>query len=163
MRLLQMSFSGAVLIIVIAAVRAAAVNVLPKKTFLILWGIALFRLLMPCSVPCVFSIYTLLNPGMSVFTEAESEGNAQTSVNRLVPADQDILYEQSDGLLRQSERFAPLISLARVLWLTGMALCSLFFASSYLYWRYGKGFRFWSDSPTGLRRRSRTGFLGLLS
>lgn len=136
MRLLQMSFSGAVLIIVIAAVRAAAVNVLPKKTFLILWGIALFRLLMPCSVPCVFSIYTLLNPGMSVFTEAESEGNAQTSVNRLVPADQDILYEQSDGLLRQSERFAPLISLARVLWLTGMALCSLFFASSYLYWRY---------------------------
>jgi len=136
MRLLQMSFSGAVLIIVIAAVRAMAVNVLPKKTFLILWGIVLFRLLIPYSVPFPFSVYTLLNPGISVFTNAESEGNAQTSVDGMLPADRDILYEQSDGLLRQSEKFASLASLARVLWLIGVALCSLFFASSYFYWRY---------------------------
>lgn len=130
MRLLQMSFSGAVLIIVIVAVRAAAVNVLPKKTFMILWGIALFRLLMPYSVPCACSVYTLLTPGMSVFTDTESEGNAQTVVAGLFPAVRDILYEQ------QSEKFASLIFVARVLWLIGVALCSLFFASSYFYWRY---------------------------
>lgn len=128
MRLLQMSFSGAVLIIVIAAVRAVAVNVLPKKTFLILWGIALFRLLMPCSVPCAFSVYTLLNPEMPAFTDAESEGNAQASVDGLYPAVCGILHEQS-------EKSASLISLARVLWLIGAAFCSLFFAGSYFYWR----------------------------
>lgn len=131
-----MSFSGAVLIIVIAAVRAVAVNVLPKKTFLILWGIALFRLLIPYFVPSPFSVYTLLPPGISILTDAESEGTAQTSVSGLFPTDRDILHEQSDGLLRQSGRFAPLISLARVLWLIGATLCSLFFVSSYLYWRY---------------------------
>lgn len=129
MRLLQMSFSGAVLIIVIAAVRAVAVNVLPKKTFLILWGIALLRLLMPCSVPCAFSVYTLLNPEMPAFTDAESEGNAQASVDGLYPAVCDIWHEQS-------EKFASLVSLARVLWLIGAAFCSLFFVGSYFYWRY---------------------------
>lgn len=36
MSLLQMSMSGAVMILVIAAIRTLAINYLPKKTFLIL-------------------------------------------------------------------------------------------------------------------------------
>lgn len=42
--LLRMSLSGGILIIMIAAVRFLAVNRLPKKYFMMLWGVALLRL-----------------------------------------------------------------------------------------------------------------------
>lgn len=41
MSLLQMSFSGAILILAIVVIRALAINRLPKKTFLALWGCAI--------------------------------------------------------------------------------------------------------------------------
>ena len=47
MSLLQMIFSGAVLVIAIVVIRAMAINILPKRTFLILWGVVLLRLLVP--------------------------------------------------------------------------------------------------------------------
>ncbi len=60
MSLLQMSFAGAVMILAIIVIRALAVNLLPKKTFLALWGIAVARLLLPFSVPSAFSVYSLI-------------------------------------------------------------------------------------------------------
>ena len=45
MSLLQMSFLGTVIILLIVVLRAVLINRLPKKTFLILWWIALIRLL----------------------------------------------------------------------------------------------------------------------
>ena len=51
MSLLQMSVSGAAMILVITVLRALAINRLPKKTFLALWGAALVRLLVPFSLP----------------------------------------------------------------------------------------------------------------
>ena len=44
MSLLQMSFLGTVIILLIVVLRAVLINRLPKKTFLILWWIALIRL-----------------------------------------------------------------------------------------------------------------------
>ena len=60
MNLLKMSFSGGILILVIIIIRAIAGNRLPKRTFLILWTIAFLRLLIPFSVPAVFSAYSLM-------------------------------------------------------------------------------------------------------
>lgn len=57
--LLQMSFSAAVIILLIIFIRAILINRLPKKIFLVLWMIALVRLLMPLSVSSPFSIYSL--------------------------------------------------------------------------------------------------------
>ena len=62
MSLLQMSFSGTVMILAVLAVRAAALHRLPKRTFVLLWGLALLRLLVPVAVPSAYSIYTLLSP-----------------------------------------------------------------------------------------------------
>ena len=59
MGLLQMSLSGAVMIIAIIVIRALAINHLPKKTFLILWGIVLLRLMVPFSIPSALSVYSL--------------------------------------------------------------------------------------------------------
>lgn len=60
MSLLQLSFSGAVLILAITLIRAVAINRLPKKVFLILWEISMIRLLLPFSIPSIFSVYSLL-------------------------------------------------------------------------------------------------------
>ncbi len=59
MSLLQMSFSGAVMILAIVVIRALALHKLPKKAFLVLWGVALVRLMVPYSVPSAFSVYSL--------------------------------------------------------------------------------------------------------
>ena len=60
MSLMAMSISGAVLILVILAMRAGLKGWLPKRTFAVLWMVALIRLLIPFSVPSSWSAYTLL-------------------------------------------------------------------------------------------------------
>lgn len=50
MGIIQMSITGAILILVIALVRQIAIHKLPKITFVILWGIVLLRLLIPFSL-----------------------------------------------------------------------------------------------------------------
>lgn len=59
MSLLQMSLAGGVMILVITVIRALAMDHVPKRTFPVLWGIALFRLLIPLSLPSALSIYSL--------------------------------------------------------------------------------------------------------
>jgi len=49
--LTQMSVSAGALILIAALLRAVFLNRLPKAAFLALWGIALFRLLVPVAVP----------------------------------------------------------------------------------------------------------------
>lgn len=61
MTLWEMSFYAAVLIIAIIAIRAIAVNRLPKKTFLVLWGVVVIRLLIPFAVSSQLSVYNLAN------------------------------------------------------------------------------------------------------
>ncbi len=51
MSFLQMSLHGAVMIAVITFLRALTLNQVPKKTFLVLWALALVRLLVPFSLP----------------------------------------------------------------------------------------------------------------
>lgn len=65
MSLLQMSFSGAVMIAAVIVIRAFAINRLPKRTFLILWGIVLLRLLVPFSVPSALSVYSLMEQNIT--------------------------------------------------------------------------------------------------
>ena len=59
MSLLGMSFTGAVIILVVTVIRALVIYQVPKKTFMILWGITLVRLLIPFSVPSALSVYTI--------------------------------------------------------------------------------------------------------
>ncbi len=60
MSLLQMSFYGAVIILAVLLLRAATLHRLPKNTFLILWGIALLRLLVPFEIASGYSVYSVL-------------------------------------------------------------------------------------------------------
>ncbi len=84
MSLLQMSYSGAVMIGVVIVIRALTINRLPKRTFLILWGIVLLRLMVPFSIPSAFSVYSLI------------ERNIALDALIPVPAEQ-VLFAESDG------------------------------------------------------------------
>jgi len=74
MTLLKMSFYGAVIILVILILRAFTLHKLPKRAFLILWAVALVRLLVPFEISSGLSLYSLLPeaPGeLPLFTEQE--------------------------------------------------------------------------------------------
>lgn len=59
MTLLNMSLYGAVIILAVIIIRAFTLHKLPKQTFLILWTVALLRLLIPFEIPSGFSLYSL--------------------------------------------------------------------------------------------------------
>lgn len=61
MDLLQMSLSGAVLILCVMAIRVLTIHKLPKATFPVLWDIVLFRLLVPFSLPSEFGVCSLVD------------------------------------------------------------------------------------------------------
>ncbi|MCI5773018.1 MAG: M56 family metallopeptidase [Erysipelotrichaceae bacterium] len=61
MSLVNMSISASIMIIVILLIRTVTIFKMPKHTFVILWYIVLFRLLIPFSIPSHFSIYSFLN------------------------------------------------------------------------------------------------------
>lgn len=72
MSLLQMSFAGGVMILAVIVIRALTINLLPKKTFGMLWGIVVVRLLIPFSVSSTFSVYSLLGVHASAIDAAKS-------------------------------------------------------------------------------------------
>lgn len=74
MSLMEMSVSGAVLILVILAVRAALWDRLPKRTFVALWLVALIRLLVPVSVPSAWSAYSLMQNMIAGNTQQSGAG-----------------------------------------------------------------------------------------
>ena len=93
MSLLQMSMRGSVIILAVIMIRALLLDKLPKKTFLFLWGIALFRLTVPFSVSSELSVYSLLqrNPGIAkVMDERAYDGQEvsgrQDDPGRMIPA-----------------------------------------------------------------------------
>ena len=100
--LLQMSFSGAVFILVIILLRAVAINRLPKKMFLILWGIALIRLLAPFSVSSSVSIYSII--GRIPIQQSSQQALQQAYSEQWQQSD---LSRQSQPLQQQSEQSYP--------------------------------------------------------
>ena len=73
MTLLKMSIYGAVIILAIIIIRAFTLHKLPKKTFLILWAVALVRLLVPFEISSGFSVYSLLPEVPEEFSLAETD------------------------------------------------------------------------------------------
>ena len=57
--MLEMTLSGALLIMVIALIRVLGMHKLPKRAFMVLWCIALFQLTIPFSIPSQASIFNL--------------------------------------------------------------------------------------------------------
>ena len=126
MSLLQMSFLGTVIMLLIVVLRAVLINRLPKKTFLILWWIALIRLLVPFSIKSVTSIYSLLQ---SIYSDINPVRTAQTTTFLPIHGN---MPEIANGLSEAMVQRTESISILSVIWLAGLLLCFGFFAVSYI-------------------------------
>ena len=130
MSLLQMSFSGAILILTIMVIRLLAINKLPKKTFLFLWGIAILRLLLPISIPSVWSVYSFFSQNASEHT---LNGIPMENVIPVTPREPFIPHNETPTL--PAEHVSH-ISVWSIVWCVGMVLCFTFFTISYLHCRF---------------------------
>ena len=125
MSLLQMSFAGGVMILAITVIRALAINRLPKKTFLALWGIAVVRLLLPFSFPSAFSVYSLLGSHVSGIDVAES------------PLAVALMPVEVVG--HKATVSTNIISVWVVAWAAGALICALVFGVA--YWKCRQEFQ----------------------
>jgi len=134
MNLLQMSFTGGVLIAVITVLRAATLSRLPKKAFLALWAVVLVRLLVPFSLPSVFSVYTYVEPvpAPALAQPVRPVQPVQTPVQ--VPA------VSAPGVTTPAPEpeAEPLVPVEILLWGLGAGVCLAYFGFS--YWKCRREF-----------------------
>ena len=129
MSFLQMSLAGAVMILVITVLRALAMNRVPKRTFPVLWGCVLVRLLVPFSLPFGLSIYSILGRKTAPVTV-----DAPAAVMPVVPAGQAAAAAQQAAVTAGTAA-----SVWSIVWLAGMLLCAAFFAAA--YWSCSREFQ----------------------
>ena len=127
MNLLQMSFSGAVMILVIVVIRALAINKLPKKTFLVLWGVAAVRLLIPFSLPSAFSVYSLLGR-LTAAAETGKTGSPVIPFAAMPPAHHAMPLPGTAA----ADTATVMVDPWAVVWAAGVLICTGFFAAAYL-------------------------------
>ena len=118
MSFLQMSLTGGVMIAVSTLLRALAMNHVPKKTFLALWGVALVRLLAPVSLPSPLSVYSLLARERAA--RLPEVAAVVTRLPSAIPAGQASAQETAASL-----------SVWSIVWIAGALLCAAFFAVAY--------------------------------
>lgn len=129
MSLWQMSVSGAVLILVITLLRALLLHKLPKKTFLVLWQIALARLLVPFSVPFGGSFYALVRRGTQAVAEAAQRTAAAGQTLPGAPAAG--AAAETALVSHPAAAQAANVPVWAIIWLTGALLLAVFFAAAY--------------------------------
>ena len=125
MSLLQMSFSGAVFITAVVMIRAAAINKLPKKTFLVLWELVMVRLLIPFSIPSLVSGTTLETHGLS------SAALPEVTTDYNMPVVEGV-FAATGGMEQPPADILSSVSLWFIVWCAGMIPAALFFVISYL-------------------------------
>ena len=134
MSLLQMSFSGGVLILAVVVLRALTLNRLPKGTFLALWAVAVLRLLVPFSIPSPASVYTLAER-VPVQESAETVTQTANPAGTLIPA---AAVEPAAPAVTPSAAVpspapaAPDVDLRPLVWTAGALVCAGVFLLSYL-------------------------------
>ena len=134
MSLLEMSFSGAILVLLIVVVRAIAIHRFPKKIFLALWIIAIARLLIPFSVPVpVPSPIGAYSPAEEDRLEPEKSDNAQPE-NRQPIHGVIIMGYHGKPVPNTPQTLQPVpsISVWTALWIAGMSVLAGIFVLSYV-------------------------------
>lgn len=126
MSLLEMSLSGGVLAAVIVIIRAVTINRLPKRTFMVLWGVALARLLVPFSLASPFSLYRLVRPKAAPVVQPYA----------VVPAAPSAVFTAPTLPVVSPPPAEPSIELWPLVWAGGALLLVLLFAFSYGKWHW---------------------------
>lgn len=130
MSLLRMSFAGAVMILVVTVIRALTIYKVPKKTFMVLWGIILARLLIPFSIPSALSVYSLFGKKEPVI-----DNIGGTTVTNPLPIIQAGQMTASSNHTVNSTSVSSWV----IIWIMGTLICALVF--SITYWKCYREFQ----------------------
>lgn len=150
MNLLHMTLAGAVMIVLVILLRALALHTLPKRTFLVLWGMVLLRLLVPFSLPTPWMVEApaWLWPVQEAASDL-SAGSVSLAQMRGSPAGNavaDVSVSFSEGFgnatvpLSENPGSVPQPSASasasafpwRLLYLAGCVVCGAFYGFTYL-------------------------------
>ncbi|MBH5316389.1 M56 family metallopeptidase [Paenibacillus sp. GSMTC-2017] len=133
MSLLEMSISASCIILAVVLFRSLLLHKVPKMTFIVLWGVVLFRLLVPVSVQSQFSVFTAVNDIDKIYTVKESI--TQTLQKQPILNDGTVTMPLiTDGLVNQNvfEESTSSISPFVMVWFVGFAICALSFIIPHL-------------------------------
>nr|WP_325200638.1 peptidoglycan DD-metalloendopeptidase family protein [uncultured Oscillibacter sp.] len=132
MTFLELSLSGAVFILAIAAFRAVTLRRLPKGTFVALWWLAAARLLLPVELASRFSVYTLLE---ALRPKAAPAAPAAPAVP-MAPAAPPVLIVPTRPAAAPMPQPAPApFPVWTALWLAVGLLLAAWFLIRYVRWR----------------------------
>ncbi len=126
---MNMSFTAAVMIVAIIVIRSLVINKLPKKTFMVLWGVVVYRLLIPFSLPSPFSIYTWVD------SLPLNNSNNVTFVNPSSPLTlpMNLVGSTSTSEVQSiNNHLSFAISSILVIWIMGMVISALYFIITYV-------------------------------
>lgn len=127
MDIFQMSLSASVLIVAVVMIRALALHKLPKKTFLVLWGVVICRLLVPFSISSRFSFYAGLDAVKHTFEE-NTAAFALAGTTEIPNILNISGTRQSIGVGSSAISVSPI----EIIWLSGLCVCALFFLVVYI-------------------------------
>lgn len=128
MTFLELSLSGGVFVLAIAAFRALALRRLPKGTFVALWWLAAARLLLPLELASRFSVYTLLE-ALRPKAAAPAAPIVPTA-----PAAPPVMIVPTQPAAAPTPQPAP-FPVWTALWLTVGLLLAAWFLIRYVRWR----------------------------
>ena len=126
MSLVQMSFSGAIMILAIVIIRAVMINRLPKKIFLIMWDVVLLRLCIPFSIPSPYSLYSLVKD------YTPSEILEKTPVLQVMPNVPIRNVRPVHNPIGAGQSIGTTISIWMIIWGIGAVACLIFFSLAYV-------------------------------
>lgn len=124
----SMSVSGGIFILAIAIIRSLFANKLPGRVFQILWFTAILRLLIPFSVPSVFSIYSLVADYIPVSDNSHFDQTIEEQNSSDQAAVTETVAEQEEFCKSDSDVF----SIWLCLYWGGAGICGCYYLFTYI-------------------------------
>ena len=125
--IIQMTISSSILIVAIVILRAVFLHKVCKKVFMILWMVAILRLIVPFSISSPFSVYTMINNITNMAIRESKSGGFQSVRNvEVMSNNTQIVPEIASGAV------GGIISPILLLWLIGCIVYALFITITHL-------------------------------
>lgn len=136
MQILEMEFSGTIMIFVILLSRYFFLHKLPKKTWIVLWVLAMLRFLLPFSIPFTFSFYSFIewNPTMvSIEEKGKKEDEFLEKIDRQKEKEtiENALKKVEKAEIEDTKIQEKFFSFFPVFWKVGSIICIIIFMIIY--------------------------------
>ena len=140
MNIVSMSLAASLTILAVIILRSLFIHILPKKTFILLWGVVVLKLLIPASVPSRLSIWNMID----AFVPSRNEAPADA-----VPVSAAIFTHEAAAEIPDESIIANITGISAAggggsladpsiffwFWFAGTLICAMGFLLPHLRWR----------------------------